>query len=174
MKQKFNMKPNFLYISFLFFLSCGVKNIPMDQLNELQPVKLYATTLDFLNKQPMMVDAGALINNQSDQHITVKDFFNMETGQKISRAMSAWAVEYKEKNYFNLGYSTEVHNWKSFAKLDLEGKYCLTIIDDKSPKVFKHTNNSYLGGLSGYLATQISLEGAHTVGKTRDERKKPN
>ncbi|MBK7637547.1 MAG: hypothetical protein IPJ13_27085 [Saprospiraceae bacterium] len=86
--------------------------------------------------------------------------------------MSAWAVEYKEKNYFNLGYSTEVNNWKSFAKLDLEGKYCLTIIDDKSPKVFKHTNNSYLGGLSGYLATQISLAGTTWVDKP-GERSSP-
>ncbi|MBK7637546.1 MAG: hypothetical protein IPJ13_27080 [Saprospiraceae bacterium] len=46
----------------------------MDQLNETAACKAICTTLDFLNKQPMMVDAGALINNQSDQHITVKDF----------------------------------------------------------------------------------------------------
>lgn len=136
--------------------SCEVQKLPTDQLSNLKPVKLYDTTEDYLNRKAREVDAGVLIKNQSNQHVTIKGFFDLKTGIKIHRGISAWAIEYDSSRYFNLGYTTVLNYWKSYAKFDIEGKYCAVIIDSSSPAVLTVTssNNSGGFGLAGALAAE--------------------
>ena len=148
------MKRILLLFSILLFVSCGVRKVPLNELSSLKPVTLYETTDAFLNKRPMNVEAGILLKEQSDQHITVKGIFDRRTGEKIDRGLSAWALDYNDKSYFNLGYSTDVNHWKSYAKFDIEGKYSIIVIDDNSPHVLKSTSNSYGGGLTGVLIAE--------------------
>lgn len=148
------MRKTALVLSLLILVACGVQKIPQSELDTLEPVKLYETTNDYLNRQPMEVDAGVLIKDKSDQHITIKGIFDLNTGLKVDRAISAWALEYNHSNYFNLGYSTDVNHWASYAKFDIEGKYCAIFIDDNSPNVLKTTSTYYGGGLSGVLMAE--------------------
>src|SRR5690606_12993709 len=100
------------------------------------------------------VEAGILLKEQSEKHITLKGMFDRRTGEKIDRGISAWALKYNDSKYFNLGYSNDVNHWKSYAKFDIEGKYSIIIIDDNSPHVLKSTSNSYGGGLTGVLIAE--------------------
>lgn len=145
----------FALVLFLMF-SCEVQKLPADQLSNLKPVKLYDTTEDYLNRKAREVDAGVLIKNQSNQHITIKGFFDLKTGIKIHRGISAWAIEYDSSRYFNLGYTTVLNYWKSYAKFDVEGKYCAIIIDGGSPAVLTVTSSNNAGGfgLVGVLAAE--------------------
>lgn len=148
------MKKIVLILSVFSLLSCGVKKIPLNELHTLEAVKLYETTEQYLKEQPMNVDAGVLLKDQSDQHISIKGIFDKKTGEKIDRGISAWALEYKDENYFNLGYSTDVNHWNSYAKMDIEGRYSAIIIDDNSPNILKTTGNTYGGGLTGGLIAE--------------------
>ena len=148
------MKKIYLIVCILTLISCGTQKISLNELHTLDPVKLYASTEDYLKKQPMNVDAGVLIKDKSNQHITVKGIFDLKTGEKIDKGISAWALEYKDANYFNLGYSTDLNHWNSYAKLDIEGKYSAVIIDDSSPYILKTTSNTYGGGLAGALIAE--------------------
>ena len=148
------MKKTVLILCLLSLISCGVSKVPTEELHTLDAVSLYETTDDYLNRKPMAVDAGVLIKDQSDQHITIKGIFDRKTGEKIDKGISAWAMEYKDENYFNLGYSTDVNHWSSYAKFDIEGKYSAIIIDDDSPYLLKTTSNAYGGGLAGSLIAE--------------------
>lgn len=148
------MKRIAFFLCLLSLASCGVQKIPLNELDSLDAVTLYETTSDYLNKQHMQVDAGVLIKEQSKQHITIKGIFDRKTGEKIDKAISAWALEYRDDNYFNLGYSTDMNHWSSYAKLDIEGKYSAIIIDDNSPSILKTTSNSYGGGIAGSLIAE--------------------
>lgn len=148
------MKRIFLLFTILLLVSCGVKKVPQNELGLLKPVKLYETTETFQNNHPMDVNAGVLLKDQSDQHITIKGIFDLKTGEKIDKGISAWAMEFNGENYFNLGYSTDVNHWSSYSKFDVEGKYSLVIIDDNSPDILKRTSNSYGGGLTGALIAE--------------------
>lgn len=148
------MKRIAFFLCLLSLASCGVQRIPLNELDTLEPVTLYETTSDYLNKKPMQVDAGILVKDQSTQHITIKGIFNRKTGEKIDTAILAWAMEHGDHNYFNLGYSTDLNHWNSYAKFDIEGKYSAVIIDDNSPYVLKTTGNSYGGGIAGGLIAE--------------------
>lgn len=148
------MKKSAWILGLLIFASCSVQKIPLSELDTLEPVKLYETTEDYLKKQPMKVEAGILIKDKSDQHITITGLFDRNTGLQIDRGLSAWALEYNDYNYFNLGYSRDVNHWRSYAKFDIEGKYCAIFIDDNSPNVLKTTDTHYGGGLAGGLMVE--------------------
>src|SRR5690606_9201883 len=83
-----------------------------------------------------------------------KGVFDLKTGKKNKKGISAWAIEYNGNNYFNLGYSNDVNHWGSYAKFDIEGKYCVIIIDDNSPYILKTTSQNYGGGLAGVLMAE--------------------
>ncbi len=148
------MKKISLLVCILSFISCGTQRVALNELHTLDPVKLYETTGDYLQRKPMNVQAGVLIKDQSNQHVTVKGIYDLRTGEKIDKGISAWAMEYKDDNYFNLGYSTDLNHWNSYAKLDIEGKYSAVIIDENSPYVLKSTGNTYGGGLAGVLIAE--------------------
>ncbi len=145
------MKKITLLLSLLILTSCGIQKVPLTELHTLEPVKLYETTNDFINNQSKILNAGILVKDKSNQHITIKGVFDLNTGEKIKKGISAWAIEYNEGHYFNLGYSSDVNHWNSFAKFDVQGKYCSIIIDDNSPTILKTTSNTYGGGLAGVL-----------------------
>lgn len=148
------MKQTALFFALLILTSCGVQKVPLNELNTLEPVKLYETSNDFLNKQPMAIELGVLVKDKSDQHLTVKGIFDLKTGEISKRGISAWAIEYHDGHYFNLGYSTDLNHWNSYVKFDIEGKYCAIIIDDHSPYILKSTSQSYGGGLTGVLMAE--------------------
>src|SRR5690606_5695080 len=148
------MKRILLLFGILLFTSCGVQKVKQNELSLLKPVKLYETTEAYLNDRPMNAGAGILVKDQSDQHVTVKGIFDLNSGEKIDRGISAWAMEYDGNKYFNLGYSTDVNHWKSYAKFDMEGKYGIIVIDDNSPYVLRSTSNSSGGGLAGALIAE--------------------
>ena len=97
-KLSTNMKRIAFFLCILSLASCGVQKIPSNELNTLDAVTLYETTTDYLNKKPMEVDAGVLIKDQSNKHITIKGIFDRKTGEKIDKAISAWALEYRDSN----------------------------------------------------------------------------
>ena len=102
----------------------------------------------------MEIELGVLVKDKSDQHITTEGLFDLKTGERHKKGLSAWAIKYNEANYFNLGYSNDVNHWGSYAKFDIEGKYCAIIIDDNSPYVLRSTSQTYGGGLSGVLMAE--------------------
>ncbi|PRX47309.1 hypothetical protein [Salegentibacter salegens] len=165
------MKKIAFCLCILSLASCGVQRIPLNELDTLEPVTLYETTSDYLNKKPMRVDAGILVKDQSTQHITIKGIFNRKTGEKIDKAISAWAMEYRDNNYFNLGYSTDLNHWNSYVKFDIEGKYSAVIIDDNSPYVLKTTSNSYGGGIAGSLIAESLKWNKNWKDKNGDKKK---
>ncbi|MBI6120410.1 hypothetical protein [Salegentibacter maritimus] len=148
------MKHTILFFALLILTSCGVQKVPLNELHTLEPVKLYENSNDFLNKQPMEKELGILVKDKSDQHITTKGIFDLKTGEKSKNGISAWAIEYNKDHYFNLGYSTDVNHWGSYAKFDIEGKYCAIIIDENSPYILKSTSQTYGGGLAGGLIAE--------------------
>ncbi len=148
------MKKIIFFLSIITFTSCEVQKLAVSEVNNLQPITLYETTSDYLLKKPMQVNAGILIKNQSNQHITIKGVYDLKSGIKVKGGSSAWAFEYKGNHYFNLGYSSDVNNWYSYAKLDIDGKYCAVIIDNNSPNVLLTTSTNYGGGLAGALAVE--------------------
>lgn len=137
------MKQPLLFFILITLTSCGVQKVPLTELHTLQPVKLYETSTDFINKEPMDSQLGILLKNISNQHITTKGVFDLKTGKRDKKGISAWAIEYNDNNYFNLGYSNDVNHWGSYAKFDIEGKYCVIIIDDYSPYILKTTSQNY-------------------------------
>ncbi|MDH4461609.1 MAG: hypothetical protein QE277_09315 [Flectobacillus sp.] len=157
----------FALILFLMF-SCEVQKLPADQLSNLKPVKLYDTTEDYLNRKAREVDAGVLIKNQSNQHITIKGFFDLKTGLAIKRGISAWAIEYDSSRYFNLGYTSVLNYWKSYAKFDIEGKYCAIIIDANSPNVLGVSSSNNNGGMLG-LGSALAAESVKWNKNWRDK-----
>ncbi|MEP6262876.1 MAG: hypothetical protein ABJ092_14965 [Gillisia sp.] len=148
------MKKILFILSILTLMSCGTQKIALNELHTLDPVTLYETTNTYLNDKPMNVDAGVLIKDKSNQHITIKGIYDLKTGEKIEKGISAWALKYKDENYFNLGYSTDLNHWNSYAKLDIEGKYSAVIIDDNSPYILKSSGNTYGGGVAGVLIAE--------------------
>ena len=151
---KLFMKLTTLFFALLILTSCGIKKVPLNELHTLERVKLYETSNDFLNKQPMEIELGILIKDKSDQHITSKGVFDLKTGEISKKGISAWAIEYNDEHYFNLGYSTDLNHWSTYAKFDIEGKYCAIIIDDNSPNILKSTSQTYGGGLTGVLMAE--------------------
>ncbi|GAB7256487.1 hypothetical protein [Polaribacter sp. OB-PA-B3] len=148
------MKKTIILLTILITTSCGIQKIPSTELHTLEPAKLYETTEDYISNKS--VEAGILIKERSNQHIKIKGVFDLNTGIKIKRGMSAWIIEYNGNKYFNLGYSGDVNHWNYFGKLDIEGKYCAIIIDKNSPNILKSSSNNYGGGLAGVLIGESS------------------
>lgn len=145
------MKYLILILSLFIFSLGNAQKIPLD---DLVPVKLYKTTEDYVNKNPMDINAAVLIKEESRQHIKIKNIYNLNTGKKINKILSAWAIEYKEGLYYNLMYSNDVKHFKSFAKFDIEGRYCAVIVNENSPYILKTNSNFYGGGVVGVLAKE--------------------
>ncbi|MBV7439826.1 hypothetical protein KRX57_00155 [Weeksellaceae bacterium TAE3-ERU29] len=165
------MKKLFLLFIVFTFVSCEIQKVPQNQLNTLIPVILYETSTDFINKKPQDAHVGILITEESSQHITIEGIFDLETGQRIVDGNSMWALNYKNNNYFNLGYSSDLNHWKSYAKFDIEGKYCAIIIDENSPYVLTTTGSNYGGGLTGLLIAESQKWGKNWKDKNGVKKK---
>lgn len=160
------MKYSSICVVFIWFLtSCGVSKLEFDQIKQLQPVTLYAKSTDFMNKSPMPVNAGILIRDSSFQHITIKDVYDMETGMKVKKGKTAWAMTFKDSNYFNLYYFSEVIRGKTFVKFDIEGKYCLILLGEDRPKELKPSSDQV--GLANILSSEIGKMSNNWVDKNR-------
>lgn len=145
------MKSLILILSLFIFSSGSAQKIPLD---DLVPVKLYKTTEDYVNKKPMSINAAVLIKEESRQHIKIKNIYDLNTGKKINKILSAWAIDYKGEIYFNLSYSNDVNHTKSYAKFDIKGRYCAVIVNENSPYILKTNSNFYGGGVVGALAKE--------------------
>lgn len=153
------MKKNILFLMLILLASCGPQKIKLSELHTLEPIKLFETSTDFLNQRAMGTELGVLITDKSDQHITTKGVFDLKTGEVNNKGLSAWAIEYKDERYFNLGYSSDLNHWGSYAKFDIVGTFCVIIIDDDSPHILQSKSQGYYGGgLVGGLASALVAE----------------
>ena len=165
------MKKLILIITLVSLYSCGTQKASQAEIAKSKPIILYETTNDFTTNSPMQIKANAVIKKESNQHITIKKIIDPISGMKIKRAISAWAIKYNGNNYFNLGYSNDLNNWKSYAKFDIEGKICAIIIDKNSPNILKNSSTYYGGGLTGVLIGESTKWGKNWKDKKGNKKK---
>lgn len=132
-------------------------------------VEIFNTTKDFLDIKSS--SAIAIIRKQSEQHIQISSIINPKTRQKVNRQNSVWVIKHKEDYYFNLFYSQDLNQQKTFVKLDILGKYCAAIIDKNSPNIVKTSQTYYGGGLTGALIKESSTWGNNWEDKNEEKRK---
>ena len=111
--------------------------------------QLYKTGEDY-NNNALSITYKAIINEDSDVHFVIRKFIDAKTGEKIKKGKNAWAIRYNNSNYFNLSYSKYDSTQGIFVKFNIEGRYCVVVIDKDSP--FINTSYDYGGGLIGFLA----------------------
>ena len=165
------MRKFVLIIALISLYSCGTQKATVAEIASAKPITLYKTTGDFINNNPMQLNASAIIAYKSDQHITLKSIIDPVTGMRIKNATSAWAIKYNGKNYFNLGYSDDLNNWNSYAKFDIEGKICAIFIDENSPNVLKASSTYYGGGLAEVLIKESTKWGKNWKDKNGNKKK---
>jgi len=147
------MKKIFLPFILLLF-SCGAQKATLEEIKQSKPVHIYPTMLDYNKNTVSEKRLSVLIKDSSKQHISIKKFIDPQTGLKDRKAIKAWGIKYNGNDYFNLGYSTDVNHWKSFAKIDIKGPYSVMLVDEKSPYILNSTSNYYGGGLTGALIAE--------------------
>ncbi len=113
------------------------------------PVKLYQRTVDFSRNNVWNIDAIALIKNESEYHIQIKQIIDSKTRKNLKGGALTWALEYNGHKYLNLGYSDDLNNWNYFLKFEIVGKYSAIIIDDSLPTIIKNGDGHYGGNLTG-------------------------
>ncbi len=138
----------------ILLASCGAQKATMEEVQQSKEVFLYPTMLDYTRDKVSKEKIGVIIKDSSQQHITIKKFINLNTKTKDRKAMKAWGIQYKGNDYFNLGYSTDVNHWKSYAKIDIKGPYSAILVDENSPYILNSTSNYYGGGLTGALIAE--------------------
>jgi len=118
----------------------------------INEIGFYKTMEDFKNDNPIGEEYNVVLKSINESSIHIKKVINSKSGKKVKKITNAWAIKYKGEFYFNLGYSTDLNNWKLFIKLDYVGKrYCYALIDKNTPKSIKNSGTNYGGGLSGVL-----------------------
>ncbi len=165
------MKKLIITFTLISLCSCGTQKASVTDIANAKPIILYETTNDFVNDNPMQIKASAIIINESNKHFTIKKIIDPISGIKIKRGISAWSIEYKGNNYFNLGYSGDLNHWKSYAKFDIEGKICAIIIDENSPNILKTNGTYYGGGLTGVLIGESTKWGKNWKDKNGNKKK---
>ncbi len=138
-----------------FLLFTGFQTI-MAQTMDTIPVTLYETTNDFIKNQKRDVNALAIVRQQSSNHIWIKKIIDAETGKKIKKATTSWAIEHEGDSYFNLDHSTDMHQPKAFIKLEIIGTYCAAFIDEHSASVIKSGGTNY-GGVLGLAGVGVEV-----------------
>ncbi len=135
-------------------------------------VNLFETTDQYKTKTYSKENVKLLVKQKGEDYIWFKKFVDAETGKKIPKAHTSWAIEYEGDVYFNLGYSNDLNNWKIFIKLDVEGpNYCLSFIDDDTPNVVKNSSAYYGGGITGALISESTKWGRHWFNSSNEKIK---
>lgn len=133
-------------------------------------VNLFKTTNDYISKTYTDTNMTLVVREIGENHIWFKKFIQDKTDRKTKRAHTSWAIEYKGSTYFNLGYSSDLNNWKVFIKLNSEGsQYCMSFIDENASNVIKNSGTNYGGGLQGVLMKDSSKWGKSW--KNKEEQK---
>lgn len=140
------------------------------QVNEI-PITLYETTTDFLEKYKYKDSIIAIVQEQSTNHLKIKNFLYAKDKKKFKKGLSNWAVELNGIKYFNLGYSGDLNNWHYYTRFDVIGKYCLAIISEESPKIIQRGTNNYGGNLTGILIHASNKWGKNWVDKEGKKKK---
>lgn len=138
------MKTRYLF-SILFLVSFFSK-----AQKAVEPLILFTATREFLNNSAFEGEAFAYVDPISAKHLRIKKIVD-KNGKKLKEGSSAYAIQYKGENYFNLGYSTDLNNWTFYAKFDIVGRYCAIIIDDDTPAVIRKGGSNYPMGAAGAL-----------------------
>jgi len=130
-------------------LILGFSNLNAQKLIK---VNTYKTTQDYISKTYTEVNVTLEVREITESYIRFRCFIDTQIGKKIKKLNSSWAIEYEGQNYFNLRYSSELHNQHVFIKMDIEGThYCASFIGEDPPKVIKRSGMNYGGGLQGIL-----------------------
>ncbi len=133
---------------FLLTFMCLVVQIVTAQKKEI-PVTLYETGEHMLQKNAMDVQAIAVVKKQGTKHIFIQKIVDAATGKKI-KGVNPWALEYNGENYFHLAFSHDLNKPNLYVKLDIEGKYCATFIDDGTADIVLNADTQYEYGLLGF------------------------
>lgn len=62
-------------------------------MQNLLSVTLYATSIDFINKIPMALDSGIILQDNSNQHILPQGLFDMVGGYNIEANVTNFRQE---------------------------------------------------------------------------------
>jgi hypothetical protein len=145
-------------------------NISNAQIKESR-ILLYKTTADFMNDSIWDVDAIALIKEQNESYIKIKQIIDPKTRKRLKKGISAWAIKYNGIKYFNLGYSNDLNNWKTYVKFNIIGKYSAIIIDKNTPNAVKNGRQIYGGGLTGVLIGESRKWNKNWIDKNGEKEK---
>ncbi|WP_188929438.1 hypothetical protein [Dyadobacter endophyticus] len=118
--------------------------------NEAEVVSVFPTTMDFLsdNKTEALLE----VRSSGDAYFITKKILDIQTKKRIKGAGSTWAIKRGESYYFNMIYSDDFLNG-IFIKLDVVGRYCLSLLDKSTfNRVKAGSVNPYGGGALGLLA----------------------
>lgn len=132
-------------------------------------VLLYGNSGDVYYKNPG-TPAIAVIKDSSARHLRVKKFTNLQGG-KLKRSVFTWAIDYNDRMYFNLGYSTDLNNWMVFVPFDIQGKYAVIFIDENSPAIVRRGGSNYAMGLAGVLANESTKWGKAWIDREGKKRR---
>lgn len=134
-------------LCFFVFLSFSLSALAQ---KETEVVSVFATTTDFLanTRTEMLMETRDL----GESYIITKQFLDTQTGKRIKGAGASWAIKRGEDYYFNMVYSDDILNG-IYVKLNIIGRYCLSILDKKTfNKVKAGSVNPYGVSALGILA----------------------
>jgi hypothetical protein len=155
---------------------CGILlSIPgLIGLNAQEGIKvnLYKTTDDYQARTYTDTNVVLQVREISKHHIWFYKFVEGKSGKKLAKAHTSWAIEYNGNNYFNLGYSSDLNNWKVFLRFDVERKnFCASFITSESPRVVKNSGPNYGFGLQGVLMKDSDKWGKNWVDENGEKVK---
>jgi len=138
----------------LFFFSCGVKFIPLE---ERVSVQYYLSQEDYKNKKISEI-AYTSIKEKGKDYITIQNIFGLDD-KKVKEANMAFAIIIDNQIYFDMRYSKEYHNPEVYAKFNIVGTISALFIDDNTSNTIKNGGVNYGGGLSGVLMSDADKWG---------------
>lgn len=114
-------------------------------------VRLYNTTKFFVRKRVTHPQAIAVVNDQSDMHLTIKKFVDPKTGKKIKDQQMPWAIEYADNKYLNMSYAGPFKTSNLFVKFTLTDRWSIVTIPENATKQVKNAGSQAYGALSADL-----------------------
>jgi len=165
---RLTMKKN-NFITVILFLSVGFTQA---QIREIT-ARYYFYTSDYLNDQLSESEVILEAREMGDDYIYVKNVLEKDTHKRSKNGTKAWAIEYKGNAYLNLMYSENTKAPQFYVMLDIKGKYCVAIMDQKFLKSLKNAKNDYvmMGLIGSAVLTAAESWGANFADSTGSLKK---
>jgi hypothetical protein len=159
-------------MNFKSILSLGIILLPAFLSAQTQEISFqyYVATEDYLLDRRAPENPVAVVKTIGDEYISTKQILDAETRKKSKNASMAWAIVYNDETYFHLRYGYDFKVPFFFVKLDVEGRFCLAIMEPSFLKPMDKQRGSYGGGLTGVLMKDSATWGGNY--KDNDGNKK--